>query len=298
MVCAETASRAGESGVSPFRRIRSCRRGADRVYHTYCVIFRKTLKQFEGNMISSLSWFRKGGTRPAGPFHVAAFFLFAATMMFFPPPASADEVMSVTRDQIGIGTEKPSGGGDIFYTTPPKNTNSTSGQSWGDPNYPMYPPDVQVYVPWYGPNRPPHPGPPPGPRPPHPGPRPHPDGRPFAPGQQPPYNQWGRQPHSGQRPPQQWGQPPNSGQRRPSQWDRQQGPGQRPSYDRGQRPNSGQRPQGQQDWQPGSPQGQSPGRDQVGPGVFPGQSGPSGRGPGAPTPGLPHGGGGGRSTQP
>lgn len=230
-------------------------------------------------MISSLSCFRKGTTHRTGTRRFAAFFraavvsgplaagMLAAALMIFPPAGKADEVMSVTRDQIGIGRTDPSGKGDDLFTTPPRNVNGTAQQGWNYPGYPM--PEVQVYVPWNGPGprppypgpRPPHPGPRPphpGPRPPYPDPRPHPDDHSSFPGQQP-SRQWGQPPHQGgQQPP--YGQPP-SGQN-PPQWGQPSAPGQQPPYGpppysgQQQPPTSGQRPSyqwGQPPARPGQP---------------------------------------------
>ena len=238
---------------------RSCRKAPNQVQSSILAGFRNTLNEFEGNMISSLSRFRKGTTHWTGVRRVAAFFraalvsgplaagVLAAALAVFPPAGRADEVMSVTRDQIGIGKTDPSGkGDDLFLTTPPGNVNGTTQQGWDYPGYPM--PEVQVYVPWYGPGprpphpgprppypgpRPPYPGPRPGPKPPYPDPRPHPDGHSSFPGRQPP-SQWG------QHPPQ-WGQPPAPGQR-PRQWGQPENPGQQPPRQRGQEPPYGPAP--------------------------------------------------------
>lgn len=193
-------------------------------------------------MISFLCCFRKrtqgAKARPSvvfsrraavsGPFAAAAL---AAALAVFPLTAKADEVMSVTRDQIAIGTVAPDGNrNDLFLATPPKNMNGSTPQGWNGPVYPM--PEVQVYVPW------------PGSQASRPGPPPHQAGRPSGPGQ------WGRTSAQGQRPPQ-GKQPAPSGQRPPRGgqsaspgWRPPQGqapgPGQNPSQ-RGQPPASGQR---------------------------------------------------------
>lgn len=208
-------------------------------------------------MISSLPWFRKGTTHGTGTRRFAAFFraavvsgplaagMLAAALTIFPPAGKADEVMSVTRDQIGIGKTDPSGkGDDLFLTTPPENVNGTAQEGWNYPGYPM--PEVQVYVPWNGPRpphpgprppypgpRPPYPGPRPDPKPPYPGPRPHPDGHSSLPGQQP-QQQWGQQPSQWGQPPRQGGQQPPYGSppsgQNPPQWGQPPAPGQQPPY--------------------------------------------------------------------
>ena len=248
-------------------------------------------------MISSLSCFRKGvkgrlrqfrfalsaRLRRGGGFLLSPAFepgrgrrrifpaagaaLFAIALACFSPAAKADEVMSVTRDQIGIDKIDPSGkGDDLYMSTPPRNVNGTS-QDQGYPAYPLISPEVQIYVPWNGPGwQPPYPGP--GPRPPHPGPGPkppHPDPGPrpphrsdqnFGPGQQAAL--WGQPPQG--RPGRQWGPPQGQSGQRPSQW----GQGQRPSQwgqqgQWGPPPASGQRPlYGPPHWNPPPASGQRP----------------------------------------
>jgi hypothetical protein len=172
--------------------------------------------------------------------------LLAAVFSFFPLPASADEVMSVTKDSIYIGKDhSPGKGEDLPAQAPPEKPKDSQRQ---DSNYPADPaqitPEVHVYVPWY-----PMPYSPPGFQAPPPG---YPPGRPGQmpayPGQRPPY--FGQKPsypgqkpsYPGQRPPSFGQKPPYPGQMSPYPGQRPSYPGQRPPYPGQMSPYPGQRP--------------------------------------------------------